>query len=102
MGRKGLANRTSGGDSYVVSKKFGRVLMELVRGAWGGLNIYYTQVKCRPSGPTKEAETEEVNEASCGGIEEEVEKLKQARAIKVVFFPEWLANTMVVKKKNGK
>ena len=29
-------------------------------------------------------------------------KLKRAGAIKEVFYPEWLANTMVVKKKNGK
>ena len=29
-------------------------------------------------------------------------KLKQARAIKEVFYPKWLANTVVVKKKNGK
>ena len=29
-------------------------------------------------------------------------KLKQVRAIKEVFYPEWLANTVVVKKKNGK
>ena len=29
-------------------------------------------------------------------------KLKQAGAIKKVFYSEWLANTMVVKKKNGK
>ena len=35
-------------------------------------------------------------------IREEVMKLKCARAIKEVFYPEWLANTMVVKKKNGK
>ena len=33
---------------------------------------------------------------------EEVAKLKQAGAIKEVFYPEWLANTVVVKKKNGK
>ena len=32
----------------------------------------------------------------------EVNKLKQARAIKEIFYPEWLANTVVVKKKNGK
>ena len=32
----------------------------------------------------------------------EVNKLKQARAIKEIFYPEWLANTIVVKKKNGK
>ena len=32
----------------------------------------------------------------------EVTKLKQARAIKEVFYPQWLANTVVVKKKTGK
>ena len=32
----------------------------------------------------------------------EVIRLKQAGAIKDVFGPEWLANTVVVKKKNGK
>ena len=31
-----------------------------------------------------------------------VRKLKQAGAMKEVFYPEWLANTMVVKKKSGK
>lgn len=35
-------------------------------------------------------------------MKEEVEKLKQAGAIKEVFFLEWLSNTIVVKKKNGK
>ena len=35
-------------------------------------------------------------------VKNEVTKLKRARAIKVVFYPEWLANTMEVKKKNGK
>ena len=35
-------------------------------------------------------------------IREEVTRLKQAEAIKEVFYPEWLANTVVVKKKNGK
>ncbi|NCG69415.1 hypothetical protein GWJ21_16645, partial [Bacillus coagulans] len=35
-------------------------------------------------------------------VREEVMKLKQAGAIKEIFYPEWLANTVVVKKKNGK
>ncbi|XP_075658912.1 uncharacterized protein LOC142628756 [Castanea sativa] len=35
-------------------------------------------------------------------IKEEVIKLKQAGAIKEVFYPDWLANTVVVKKKNSK
>ena len=35
-------------------------------------------------------------------IKDELIKLKQVGAIKEVFYPEWLANTVVVKKKNGK
>jgi len=35
-------------------------------------------------------------------VKQEVKRLKEARAIIEVFFPAWLANTMVVKKKNGK
>ena len=35
-------------------------------------------------------------------VKDEVTKLKQAGAIKEVFYLEWLANTVVVKKKNGK
>ena len=35
-------------------------------------------------------------------VKDEVAKLKQAGAIKVVFYPKWLANTVVVKKKTGK
>ena len=35
-------------------------------------------------------------------VKNEVTKLKQAGAIKYVFYPQWLANTVVVKKKTGK
>ena len=35
-------------------------------------------------------------------VKDEVTKLKQAGVIKEVFYPEWLANTVVVKKKSGK
>ena len=35
-------------------------------------------------------------------VRDKVKKLKQARAIKEVFYLEWLANTVMVKKKNGK
>ena len=35
-------------------------------------------------------------------VKEEVVKLKRTDAIKEVFYPEWLANTMVVRKKSGK
>lgn len=32
-------------------------------------------------------------------VQEEVDKLKEVRAIKEVFYPKWLANTVIVKKK---
>ena len=35
-------------------------------------------------------------------VRQEVEKLKEAGAIKEIFFPKWLANTVVVRKKNSK
>ena len=35
-------------------------------------------------------------------VKDEVIKHKQAGAIKEMFYPEWLANTVVVKKKSGK
>ena len=35
-------------------------------------------------------------------VKEEVNKLKRAGTIKEVFYPKWLANTVVVKKKSGK
>ena len=35
-------------------------------------------------------------------VKDKVAKLKQAGVIKEVFYPEWLANTVVVKKKTGK
>ena len=35
-------------------------------------------------------------------VKSEVTKLKQAGATKEVFYPQWLANTVVVKKKTGK
>ena len=35
-------------------------------------------------------------------VKEEVNKLKQVGVIKEAFYPEWLTNTVVVKKKSGK
>ena len=32
----------------------------------------------------------------------EVQRLKEVGVIREVFFPKWLANTVIVKKKNGK
>ena len=57
------------------------------------VNPSITPKKQSPQRPSKE---------HADAIKEEVIKLKCAGAIKEVFYPEWLANTMVVKKKNEK
>ena len=57
------------------------------------VNLLTAPKKQLPRRPSKEhAET----------VRQEVTKLKQAGAIKEVFYPEWLENTVVVKKKSGK
>ena len=57
------------------------------------VNPLITPKKQPPRRPSKE---------HAEAIRKEVTRLKQARAIKEVFYPEWLANTVVVKKKSGK
>ena len=57
------------------------------------VNPAITPKKQLPRRPSKE---------HANAIRDEVAKLKRAGAIKKVFYPEWLANTMVVKKKSGK
>ena len=57
------------------------------------VNPSITPKKQPPRHPSKE---------HADAIRNEVTKLKRAEAIKEVFYPEWLANTVVVKKKNGK
>ena len=57
------------------------------------VNPSITSKKQSPQPPSRE---------HADAISEEVMKVKRAGAIKEVFYPEWLANTVVVKKKNGK
>ena len=57
------------------------------------VNLSSTPKKQPPRCPSRE---------HVDAIRDEVVKLKRAGAIKEVFYPEWLANTMVVKKKSGK
>ena len=57
------------------------------------VNLLIAPKKQPPRRPSKEhVET----------VRKKVARLKQAGAIKEVFYPEWLANTVVVKKKSGK
>ena len=57
------------------------------------VNPSITPKRQRPRRPSKE----HLEAVKC-----EVTELKQAGAIKEVFYPQWLANTIVVKKKTGK
>ena len=57
------------------------------------VNPLITPKKQQPRRPSKE---------HAEAVQEEITKLKQAGAIKEVFYLEWLANTVVVKKKSGK
>ena len=55
-----------------------------------------------PSYPPKKQKPRRSANDHVEAVRQEVEKLKEARPIKETFFPKWLVNTMVVRKKNGK
>ena len=55
-----------------------------------------------PSITPKKQSSQRPSREHAEAIKEEMMKLKRAGAIKEVFYPEWLANTVVVKKKNWK
>ena len=55
-----------------------------------------------PSITPKKQPPRRLSKEHSDAVKDEVMKLKQAGAIKEVFYPEWLANIVVVKKKTGK
>ena len=55
-----------------------------------------------PSFPPKKQKLKRSTKEHVEAVKLEVRRLKEAGAIKEVFLSEWLANTEVVKKKNGK
>ena len=55
-----------------------------------------------PSFPLKKQKPRRSAREHVESVKSEVQRLKEARAIKEIYFSEWLANTVVVKKKNGK
>ena len=55
-----------------------------------------------PSATPKKQSPRRPSNEHIEAIKTEVVKLKQAGAIKEIFYPQWLANTVVVKKKTGK
>ena len=65
-------------------------------------NFICHRLNVNPSITPKKQPPRQSSKEHSDAIRDEVMKLKEDGAIKEVFYPEWLANTMVVKKKNGK
>ena len=55
-----------------------------------------------PSFPPKKQKLRRSTKEHVEVMKSEVQRLKEAGAIKELFFPKWLTNTVIVKKKNGK
>ena len=66
------------------------------------LNFICHHLNVSPAVTPKKQAPRQPSKQHADAVREEVMKLKKAGAIKEVFYPEWLANTVVVKKKSGK
>ena len=55
-----------------------------------------------PLFPSKKQKLRRLAKEHVEAVKLEVKRLREAEAIREIFFPKWLANTVVVKKKNGK
>ena len=65
-------------------------------------NFIYHHLNVNPSVIHKEQLPRCSSKDHSDAVKEDVVKLKQAGAIKEVFYPEWLVNIVVVNKKSGK
>ena len=65
-------------------------------------SFIYHHLNVNPSITPRKQPPQRSSKDHSDAVKENVMKLKQTRAIKEVFYPEWLANTVVMKKKNGK
>ena len=65
-------------------------------------NFICHHLNVNPSITLKRQPPRRLSKEHIEAVKSEVTKLKQAGAIKKVFYPQWLANTVVVKKKIGK
>jgi len=66
------------------------------------LSFICHHLNVNPSVVLKKQQPQRLSKDHSNAVKDEATKLKQARAIKEVFYPKWLANTVVVKKKSGK
>ena len=67
-----------------------------------GPDFIYHRLNVNPHCVPKKQKLRRSSNIHIKAVREEVDKLKEAGAIKEVYYPEWLANTVVVKKRNGK
>ena len=65
-------------------------------------NFICHYLNVNPSTTPKKQPPRRLSNEHSNVVKDKVAKLKQAGVIKEVFYPEWLANTVVVKKKTGK
>ena len=65
-------------------------------------SFIFHYLNVNPSSIPKKQSPLHLSKEHANAVRDEVTKLKKAGAIKEVFYPEWLANTVVVKKKSGK
>ena len=65
-------------------------------------NFIYHHQNVNPSITPRRQPPRRLSKKHVKAVKNEVTKLKLAGAIKEVFYPQWLANTIVVKKKTGK
>ena len=65
-------------------------------------NFIYHHLNVNPSIIRKKQPHRRSSKDQFDAVKDEMIKLKQSGTIKEVFYLEWLANTVVVKKKNGK
>ena len=65
-------------------------------------SFIYHHLNVNPSITPKRQPPRRPSKEHAEAVRNEVTKLKQVGAIKEVFYPQWLANTVVVKKKNEK
>ena len=76
--------------------------MEHLRSSEGGSKLHLPPFEHQPLCHPQKKPLRRSSKDHFEAVKEEVMKLKQVGAIKEVFYLEWLANTVVVKKKSGK
>ena len=73
-----------------------------LQGSQGGSGLHLSPFKHQSICPTQKQSLQHSSKEHSTIVKEKVLKLKRDRAIKEVFYPEWLAKMVVVKKKSGK